>query len=216
MYTIYIEMYLTRILDPWPRSPRIWPWLGPLPRKERSFKYDLGSFASNYTVINFRPKLQKFLRFPLNRKLLAWFRMIFAKTEVSVAQNHTQNSGPKFRLLIPDWIREKIDSDFWSPGRFLIFCSSFLVCLGVEPRTFWAQSQQRRPTNQAANWIGQKNDNAWNIPSGITKSRIRFINFTKNETSGVLRLIRMFRGFYQKLQLNYQKFRLIFQKRMLR
>jgi hypothetical protein len=67
---------------------------------------------------------------------------------VSVTQNHVQNSGPKFRLFIPDWIREKFDSDFWSPGRTLIFYSS---------GTFWAQSQQRRPTDQAANWFEQKN-----------------------------------------------------------
>jgi hypothetical protein len=32
----------------------------------------------------------------------------FVKPEVSVSQNHVQNSGPKVRLLIPDLIREKI------------------------------------------------------------------------------------------------------------
>jgi hypothetical protein len=83
--------------------------------------------------------------------------MFFVKPEVSVTQNFAQNSGPKFRLLIPAWIREKFYSDFWSSGRALIFCSSFLACLKLEPRTFWAQSQQRRPTNQAANWFERKN-----------------------------------------------------------
>jgi hypothetical protein len=48
------------------------------------------------TVINFRPKLQEFLWFPLG------FRMVFVKPEVSVTQNHTQDSGPEFRLLILD------------------------------------------------------------------------------------------------------------------
>jgi hypothetical protein len=37
------------ILDPWPRSPGIWPCLGPLPRKFRLFKYNLGSFGLNLT-----------------------------------------------------------------------------------------------------------------------------------------------------------------------
>jgi hypothetical protein len=62
--------------------------------------------------------------------------MFFAKPEVSVSKNHAENLGPKFRLLIPDLIREKIDSDFCSPGRIFIFCSSFLAYLGLEPRTF--------------------------------------------------------------------------------
>jgi hypothetical protein len=42
------------ILDPWPKSPGIWPWLGPLLRRIRFFKYNLGSFA--YSLI--RPKSQ--------------------------------------------------------------------------------------------------------------------------------------------------------------
>jgi hypothetical protein len=64
-----------------------------------------------YTVIFFRPKLREFLRFPLNRNFARDF-VFFAKPEISVSQNHTKNSGPKFRLLIPDRIREKFDSDF--------------------------------------------------------------------------------------------------------
>jgi hypothetical protein len=37
----------TGILDPWPRSPGIWPWLEPLTRKIHLCKYNLGYFASN-------------------------------------------------------------------------------------------------------------------------------------------------------------------------
>jgi hypothetical protein len=104
-----------------------------------------------YTVIYFRLKLRKYLRFPVNRNFGWKFRMFFVKPEVSVTQNHVQNSGLKFRLLFPDRISKKIDSDFRSPGRTLIFCSSFLACLRLEYRFFWAQSQQQRPTDQAAN-----------------------------------------------------------------
>jgi hypothetical protein len=41
----------TGILDPWPRSQGIWPWLGPLPRKIRLLKYNLASFASNWIYV---------------------------------------------------------------------------------------------------------------------------------------------------------------------
>jgi hypothetical protein len=35
------------VVDPWPRSPGIWPCLGPVPRKLRLFKYNLSSFGLN-------------------------------------------------------------------------------------------------------------------------------------------------------------------------
>jgi hypothetical protein len=77
--------------------------------------------------------------------------MFSAKPKVSVSQNLAKNSGPKFRLLISDSIREKFDFDFCSPGRIWIFCFSFLASLGLEPMAFRAESPQRRPMYQAAN-----------------------------------------------------------------
>jgi hypothetical protein len=76
--------------------------------------------------------------------------MFFVKPEVSVTQNHTQKSGPKFRLLIRiESVKNLIlISDRLVNFDFLLF---FLACLGLEPRILWAQSQQRRTTDQAAN-----------------------------------------------------------------
>ena len=37
------------ILDPWPRSPGIWPWVGPLPRKTSLFKHNFSFCGSNWT-----------------------------------------------------------------------------------------------------------------------------------------------------------------------
>jgi hypothetical protein len=58
-------------------------------------------------------------------------------------------------------------------------------------------------------------NNTRKIPLKKTKFRIKFIIFDTNETSGFLRLTRMFRGFQPKLPLNNWKFRLIFQNGML-
>jgi hypothetical protein len=63
---------------------------------------------SSSTVIYFRPELKEFLRFPLNRNFRWNFVCFFVKPEVLVTQNHAQNFDPKFRLLFPDLIREKL------------------------------------------------------------------------------------------------------------
>jgi hypothetical protein len=44
-----------------------------------------------YTVIHFRPKLRKILRFPLNRNFGMSFGSLF-KPEVSVPENYAKNS----------------------------------------------------------------------------------------------------------------------------
>jgi hypothetical protein len=171
-----------------------------------------------HTVIYFRPKLREFLRFPPNRN--------FGRDFVCFLKN------PKFRSLkitrkiqsrsFGCWFRiESVKNLILINDRLveLWFFVLFLPCLGLELRTFWAQSQQRRPTDQAANWFERKNVDlmwyvtqwslvsAWNRPMEITKFRIRFINFTKNETSGVMSMNRMYRWFHQKFQLNYRMFR---------
>jgi hypothetical protein len=107
------------------------------------------SIYSNYTVINFRPKLREFLRFPLNRNFGWDFVCFFVKPKVSVTQNHAQNSDPKFRLLFPDWILEKFDFDFWSPDRTLILFS-FSGLFGA-----WTQD-----------FLGSKSTTETNGPSG--------------------------------------------------
>jgi hypothetical protein len=78
--------------------------------------------------------------------------MLFAKPEVSVSQNHAENSGPKFRLLIPDWIREKFDSDFWLPGRTLIFVLLFWPVWGLYLGLFGLKVNNGWSPDQAANW----------------------------------------------------------------
>jgi hypothetical protein len=70
---------------------------------------------------------------------------------VSVTQNYAQNSGPKFRLLIPEWIREKFDSDFWSPGKNLFFCFFFFGLVGAWTRDFLGSkstAEINRPSGQ--------------------------------------------------------------------
>jgi hypothetical protein len=37
------------ILGPWPRSPGIWPWPGPLPKKLHFYKHNSSSCGSNWT-----------------------------------------------------------------------------------------------------------------------------------------------------------------------
>jgi hypothetical protein len=83
--------------------------------------------------------------------LLRKFRMFFAIHITRKIQ--AQSFGCWFQI---EFVK-KFNSDFWSPGRTLIFCSSFLDFLGLEPRTFWAQSQQRRPMDQAVNCFERKN-----------------------------------------------------------
>jgi hypothetical protein len=116
---------------------------------------------------------------------------------------------PKFRMLIPNWIREKVDSGFCSPGRELWFG------LKVGAGDQWT----KRPTDWREK-ISNLDDVRWHIiywttPEIIrwkkTKFRIKFIIFSKNETSGFLRLTRTSRGIQPKLPLNNWKFRLIFQ-----
>ena len=173
-----------------------------------------------YTVIHFCPKLRENLRIPLNRNFGMNFGSFFSNSKFRYLKIPRKIVDPKFRVLIPDWIREKVDSDFCSPGRTLEFWPSFLSCLGLEPRIFgfkvdaWAR-WTKRPTD-----LREKKSNLddvrWHVIQWLTserfrwkktKFRIKFINFRNNETSGLLRVTRKFRGFQPKLPLNNRKFR---------
>jgi hypothetical protein len=122
----------------------------------------------------------------------------FVKSEVSVTQNHEWNSGLKFRLLIPDWILEKFDFDFWSPGRTLIFCSSFLAWTDRNDLKLEQYSLKliRVILNFQSVW--RHRSKLGFVP--VKGTYLKFIFFTKNETSGILRLTRIFRWFHPKLR----------------
>jgi hypothetical protein len=73
-------------------------------KRSRKVEIFLAALHSN----SFSPENSKISPVSAQPKLRVRFRMFL----VSVTQNHAQNSAPKFRLLIPDRIREKFVSDF--------------------------------------------------------------------------------------------------------
>jgi hypothetical protein len=110
--------------------------------------------------------------------------MVFVKPKVSVIKNHAQNSGPKFRLLIPDWIRKKIDSDFWSPGRICDLLIFFSGLFGAWTQNFLASKSTTETNGPSGQLIWAKKcrsfvtchslANASNVLRKITKFRIIF------------------------------------------
>jgi hypothetical protein len=79
------------------------------------------------------PKLGKIIRFPLYRNFGMSFGRFCQTRSFCPGKFRAKFRTPKFRMLIP---REKVDSGFCLPGRTLKFRSSFLSCVGLEPRIF--------------------------------------------------------------------------------